>query len=767
MLARQDNRIGQRVAGHLSRLAWTVCVLLTLLASLPSVAANEATIKPLKLGVLSFRPANETMARWQPLANYLSRSLDGRSIELVPLSFDVLDEMVKAGSVDFVLTSPSHLIAIRAENALSGALATLVVDEQGQAVNQVGGAVVVQAGRQDLASLQDLRGKRIAAIGRYSLAAYQAQAIEFMSAGLDPQRDLQVQFVGLPLDNAIRMVVSGEVDAAFVRAGVVEAMVAEGKLPPGAIKVLPGRHNESYPFAHSTRLYPEWPFIALAHVDRHMAARTTAALLMLGENSEVAKETQTRGFTIPADYAPVEELMRELRVAPYDVLPDFGIRDVIARYQVAAVVGFLGFLGVSLLTVWLLMTTQALKRSRSAEAEQAQYLKEINETIADGLYVMDSAGVVTLVNSAFSEILGFAPEEVIGKVGHEIFHAHGPNGVILPLAHCPIFREVISGNSFFGEEWFRTKNGAVVPVEVASRPMLEQGQQVFAGSVTAFRNIAKRKEAEAKLHHYQVHLEELVSVRTAELELAKDLAEAANRAKTAFLANMSHELRTPMHGIMGMLEMAKKRMSDAKGLKQLEHAKASADRLLILLNDVLDQSRIEAERMVLETVTMQLGSVIEHVVSLLKLKATDKGLAFSVELPAYIAELPLVGDPLRLRQVLINLTGNAIKFTERGSVSIRVALDEASEADVLLRFEIADTGIGVSPQAQARLFSAFEQADSSMTRRYGGSGLGLAISKRLVGLMGGEIGVSSASEMGSVFWFTARLTRQIPDLPSH
>lgn len=743
-----------------------IALLIILLAWVSPVLANAASIKPLKLGILSFRPADETMTRWQPLANYLSRSLDSRPVELVPLSFEVLDEMVKSGSVDFVLTSPSHLIAIRADNALSGALATLVVDEQGEALSQVGGAILVHSARHDIASLRDLRGKRIAAIGRYSLAAYQAQAIELISVGIDPLRDMQIQFVGLPLDNAVRMVLRGEVDAAFVRSGLVEAMVREGKLAPDAVKVLASRHSESYPFALSTRLYPEWPFIALAHVDRKLAARTTAALLMLGESSQVAKETQTQGFTIPADYAPVEELMRELRVAPYDVLPAFGIRDVVARYQVAVIVGVLVFLVVSLLTVWLLVTARALKRSRLAEAAKSQYLREVTETIADGLYVMDSAGIVTLVNPAFCEILGYAAEDVLGRHGHEIFHAHGPDDLSVPLAQCPIHQQLLSGRTFFGEEWFRTKSGTVIPVEVSSRPTAGQGQHLFAGSVTAFRNISVRKESEAMLHQYQVHLEELVSARTEELEMAKELAEAANRVKTAFLAKMSHELRTPMHGIMGMLDMASKRMSDAKGLTQLQHAKASADRLQALLSDLLEQSRFESELSRLDEVPMQIGRVIEHAVNLFRAQATTKGLRFVVELPEHLAGSWLVGDPLRLGQVLSSLIGNAIKFSEQGAVTVSVSVVEDAPEHVRLRFEITDTGIGISPEVQARLFSAFEQADNGMTRKYGGAGLGLSISQRLVGMMGGEIGVNSTPGAGSVFWFTVRLARQAEGLPT-
>ena len=257
-----------------------------------------------------------------------------------------------------------------------------------------------------------------------------------------------------------------------------------------------------------------------------------------------------------------------------------------------------------------------------------------------------------------------------------------------------------------------------------------------------------------------------------ELSLAKELAESASRAKSTFLANMSHELRTPMNGIMGMLELAKRRMTDPKGLDQLDKAKGSADRLLSILNDILDISKIEADRLVLEDVPLQISGIIENLISVLGHKADEKGLTFKFDVPAELSHMPLMGDPLRLGQILFNLTGNAIKFTERGSITLRVRKVEETADSVQLRFEIIDTGIGITPDVLDRLFRSFEQADNSTTRKYGGTGLGLAISKRLAQQMGGEIGVESTPGVGSSFVFVCRLRRreasavQAADAPS-
>lgn len=242
-----------------------------------------------------------------------------------------------------------------------------------------------------------------------------------------------------------------------------------------------------------------------------------------------------------------------------------------------------------------------------------------------------------------------------------------------------------------------------------------------------------------------------------ELKASRDEAQRASMAKSEFLSRMSHELRTPMHAIMGMVTLAGKRMDDPKGLDHLGKAKAAADHLLNLINDILDISKIEAGRLVLEQIDFALKDVLENIVNLTGQKAAEKGLPLQIDLPANVAELSLRGDSMRLTQILLNLTGNAIKFSQQGSIEVRAEKIEESATEVLLRFEVRDSGIGVSADEQKRLFVTFEQADGSMTRKYGGSGLGLSISKQLVQLMGGEIGVDSVAGQGSTFWFTARL----------
>ena len=274
------------------------------------------------------------------------------------------------------------------------------------------------------------------------------------------------------------------------------------------------------------------------------------------------------------------------------------------------------------------------------------------------------------------------------------------------------------------------------------------------------RDITGRKQTEHDLENYHRRLESMVAERTMELRLAMEAAETGNRAKTTFLANMSHDLRTPMTGVLGMIELARRRMIDPLGLEELGKAKLSAERLLSVLNNILDLSKHEAERMVFDDQPLKLAESLANVNEVLASKAEDKGLRLVTAISPALASQSFLGDPLRLEQILSNLAGNAIKFSERGEVALRVrAVGESAEA-VQVRFEVADSGIGIEPAIRARLFADVGQGTGLMVRKLGGPGLGLATSKKLVQMMGGQIGVESVPGQGSTFWFVIPLKKQ-------
>ena len=427
-------------------------------------------------------------------------------------------------------------------------------------------------------------------------------------------------------------------------------------------------------------------------------------------------------------------------MAPLDYLGDWYDEVVDTIALLLAFLVFSGFAGWLLRRYWQGMQNQTL------------FLNTLIESIQVPLFYKDTNGRYLGCNKAFEKAVGKQRGEIIGKTAADV----------VPLETAQRYHdkdaELYAKPGQLSYEGVVQKAGETRNV-IFNRATFCRNDGSIGGLIGMATDVTALKQAQAELQAHRDNLEALVSERTAELARAKDAAEAASRAKSTFLANMSHELRTPMNGIMGMIDLVWRKISDAKMKDQLAKAKFSSQHLLNLINDILDISKIEAERLQLEKTDFKFGEIIANLSSLLGQKANEKRLALYIDLPPEIAAQPLLGDPLRIGQILLNLTGNAIKFTENGSITVRVRQIESSAEQVLLRCEVEDTGIGVLPADAQRLFSAFEQADDSTTRKFGGTGLGLAISKRLAQLMGGEMGVEGASHPGSIFWFTARLDK--------
>jgi PAS domain S-box-containing protein len=875
---------------------------LCLLVGLSVASAGELTAAPqasppatatpqqvARFAILSIRPKADTLARWQPLIDYLNSTGPSRPIALVAMNIQELEAAVRERQVDFVLTQPAHYIQLTQREGLHSPLATLIGIDGGKPLATFGGVIITRRDRQDIQKLADLRGKRIASANKKGLGSYLMQAYELSREGIHLPDDATVIDVGLPQDRAVNELLAGRTDAAFVRTGMIEALHKENKLDLSEIRVINAKVDSTFPFTRSTRLYPEWPVAAMPWADDELARQIAGAILSLPHSGGAARAIGIHGFAIPADYRPIETLMRGLRVAPFDASPTITVGDIFAQHGLTISMAFvLGITGLLVVIVALFRANRRLttERSRTAEAmaslsatearfravfenvdalsiqgyladgtvaywnhasqtlygytpdeaigqslleliippalhesvqhavdwmftnktgipagrltlrhkdghpvevysshtvvdtadlgtmmfcldvdlrqlataEQALMESEarqrmILETLGEGVYGADANGICSFINPAGLALLGFSEEEVLGRSTHDLFHHHQADGTPYPLANCPLHLTSRDGLTRRLEDVFWRKNGDMFPVRLTITPTLHGG--VISGTVVSFSDISEARRIALELEQYRDHLEAEVRQRTAQLDIARQAAEAASRSKSAFLANMSHEIRTPLNAVLGMVHLLRRDNPTATQVDRLDKIDASSQHLLAVLNDILDISKIEAGKLQLDETTVDIRSILKRVVSVLGERAREKGLVLQTESDDFTQTL--IGDPTRITQCLINFTGNAIKFTEQGSVTIRVSQISASDSEVKLHFEVADTGIGISAEAIARLFAIFEQADSSTSRKFGGTGLGLAITRRLAELMGGSVGVSSTPGQGSRFWFTARL----------
>jgi PAS domain S-box-containing protein len=403
-------------------------------------------------------------------------------------------------------------------------------------------------------------------------------------------------------------------------------------------------------------------------------------------------------------------------------------------------------------------------RDITAEKEaktQIRMLSMAVEQSPSAVIITDLDAKITYVNDAFCQATGYGREEALGKDPGFIKSGKTPS-----TTYEALWAALNAGESWTGELVNRTKDGRERTESAHILPLRDTDGRV-RHYVALKEDITETKRMAEELQTYHVHLEQLVEARTLELQQAKQAAESASRAKSDFLANMSHEIRTPMNAIIGLTHLLERDVSDPVHTERLAKISGAAQHLLGIINDILDLSKIEAGRLQLEQSDFELERIIDNICGLMRERAGEKRIELVVDLQG----LPpiLHGDGLRLGQILLNFLGNAVKFTESGSIWLHGRTTRRPDGGLMTRFEVRDTGIGLTPEQQGRLFDSFEQADASTTRKYGGTGLGLAISRRLTELMGGRIGVESQLGRGSSFWveipFRATLGGDAPGPP--
>lgn len=847
---------------------WTL--LLGIVLSLPFIlSANSAQPKELHFGVFAYQGIEKTTERYQHIADYLDKTLAGYRVVLHVLPMEEIYRRIADQTLDFVTTNPSHFLVVRREFPLSGVIATLMpLVPDGQATQFLSGVIVTRAERTDITTLQDLKGKRIATPSKQHMGGFRAQAYELAMAGV-PLREEQLLLTAVHQD-AIRALLRGEVDIAFVRNGILETMAASGELQLEQLRLINPLEFPHFPMLSSTRLYPEWPVFALPHVDREALRLFASALFSLEADHPTAVAARIHGFTIPADYLVVEDLARTLRLPPFE---DYGIitfRKVLQEYWLLVIATLLLIAALVALLFLSLASRRKAAQFAKEQAELTDTLKKSNtrllefetaiEQSPNGVAIAHLYGTIKYVNYAWADMHGYTIAELIGK--HlSIFHT--PEQLRTQVE--PSLEKLRKEGTMRDEIDHKRKDGSIFPTQmntcvlqnengepiamlavasditqqVQAKAALEASEQRFKsilrkvktvsvqgylmdGTVTYWNDAStlmygytaeeaigqnlldliipsefqdqlkqeiqtmhdtgepipaaeltlKRKDGSPITVYSSHSLVEIpgkpseffcIDIDLTERKQMEDLmrdamhkAEAANRAKSEFLANMSHEIRTPMNGVIGVSELLRDTPLNDEQQRYLDIICSSGDALLRIIDDILDISKMEAGKLELESRDFDLAALIRDCTEALLPQAQAKGLQLSSAINKGVPT-QLYGDPGRLRQILTNLLGNALKFTDQGKIHLAISVAGNRGDMVSLRFGVTDTGMGIPADKQALLFEKFSQVDSSSTRQYGGTGLGLAICKQLVELMGGSIWLTSQVGKGSTFSFTVQV----------
>jgi diguanylate cyclase (GGDEF)-like protein/PAS domain S-box-containing protein len=481
-----------------------------LLAACPP--ASQATPTEIAIGVLTIRSPEQTLAAWQPTADYLSRTVPGHRFRFVPLEMHDLNDATAQGKFEFILTNPSHYVFLEAKYRVNR-IATLVNAWNLRPLKEFGGVTIVRAERQDLRELADLKGKRVAAVGRQWLGAYLSQAGELLARGIDPAADLQIHFTGEPQDLAVNEVLEGRADAGFVRSGLIEHMHQEGRIDRNALRVLNQRQEDEYPHALSTALYPEWPFAMARRTPMALAKRVAVALLEMPPGTDAALRGDYDSWAIPADYQAVHDLMRRLREPPYDGTPELSWRDFVSRHQLAIIAGLFTALALALL---LAARFRALNRTvgrQMAEARrQADELAAENlarrqaetglrlaasvfEHSHDGILITGPDNLVLEVNDAFTVITGYSREEMIGKNPSIL-----KSGRQSAAFYRELWQSIADTGHWRGEIWNRRKSGEFY-VEMLEIAAVRDPAGQLTHHVAVFNDITSLRHSQERLEH--------------------------------------------------------------------------------------------------------------------------------------------------------------------------------------------------------------------------------------------------------------------------
>ena len=444
----------------------------------------------LTLGVFNYLGDEMTRAQYAPIVDYLNQSLSQEHIQLEVLSQEAIKARVEAGTLDFVTTNPTQFLSLRQIDKAVGVMASLIESHQGRAVPCIAGVIFTRSSRSDIQTLSDVRGRIVATPGEGNFVAYRAQQYELLKAGIHFPQDVRAVRELKTHEAVVRAVLDQKADVGFVRAGFLENMGAAGRIPSGAVRILDVKTHPHCLYAHTTPTYPGWPLFALSHVHERHVGHVAAALFALEADNPAAIQAGIYGYSVPRDYARVEELARGLRLPPYDHAPEFTVWDVLFRWKELFIAGLLAvamivFLSFRLWVVW------------QREHQARQFNQLILTSLGQGVYHVDTKGRCRFINPSALSLLQTTEQEMLGQSPHMLFHHHNEDGRPNAREDCPTWKTLQDGKMRKSEEWFIRSNGEGFPAEVLVTPMMNS--QGIDGAVVIFTDISERKRMEAQL----------------------------------------------------------------------------------------------------------------------------------------------------------------------------------------------------------------------------------------------------------------------------
>lgn len=477
------------------------CLIIFTLLLFSLIWRNATADEVLTIGVLAQRSFEEDQTRWQYLADYLNVEIPGHHVEIKVFDYHGMEQALQQHKLDFLLTHPIHYFLLQKRMALSGSLATLVDQAEGKPVNAIGGVIFTHADREDLSQLEDLGDQVIASYCMHCMESYQLPVEMFLDAGLKPPAKENMRFLGMPREKVVNAVLSGSADAGFLRAGVLERMAQAGRVDLSKIKIINRQDFPDFPYAASTRLYPQWTMVALPNAHTSSARRLVAALLTIENNTPLSRAIDIYGFTVSANYATVDVLARKLQLPPYDTLPKVTLFEVWANYRWAIITVLIGISVILSLMARLIVSHRSLRTAKQFGEEQHQalnrsyaHLRTLVETIPDLVWLKDSAGVYLLCNPQCEKLFGAPESEIIGKTDYDF----------VPKELADFIRQkdqeaVDMGQACVNKEWVTfAEDGRRALLETIKTPMCDKDGQLI-GVLGIGRDFTQHRINEDKL----------------------------------------------------------------------------------------------------------------------------------------------------------------------------------------------------------------------------------------------------------------------------